>query len=119
MSAARIEELFGDYPEPVRTRFSEFHEQNPQVFRLFKRLCQQMWRAGRRRYSARTIFEVMRWNHDLSTSGDAFEINGDFVPIYARLLVYHHALFEGFFEFRQVKSRGIGSQEQHEREATI
>ncbi len=108
--------LFNGYPKAVLERFKAFHADNPHVYAAFKDYAQRMRQTGRSKYSARTIIEVIRWNYDLSTSGDVFEINGDFVPIYVRLLIYNHPEFEGFFELRRVRSRGVASEEQIARE---
>lgn len=114
-----IDELFKDYPPVVLRRFKEWHFKNPHIYQHFKRLARQMLATGRDRYSARTIVEVMRWHYDLKTRGDVFEINGDFVPIYARLLIYNHPEFSDFFELRTVRSKGIFSKEQRDRGSTV
>lgn len=115
---SRAELFFKGYPHPVLERFRAFHKANPQVYAQFKRNALLM-KARRPRYSARTIMEVIRWNTDLRTSGDVFDINNDFIPIYVRLLIYHRPEFEGFFELRRVRSRGIGSEEEREREGEL
>jgi hypothetical protein len=107
--------LFDGYPASVRNRFRQFHAENPRVYELFRERAFQMRRV-RERYSARTIIEVIRWHFDVASSGDVFEINGDFVPLYARLLIYHHPEeFIDFFELRCVRSRGITSAEERDR----
>jgi hypothetical protein len=108
--------LFDGYPPIVLERFKEWHRQNPHIYAEFRRLAYSMLKTGRQRYSARTIVEVMRWHYDLKTTGDVFEINGDFVPIYARLLIHNHPEFSAFFELRTVRSRGAFSEEQRRRE---
>lgn len=106
---------FEGYPDHVVKRFVEWHSDNPHVYQEFKNLTFKM--AGRRkRYSARTIFEKMRWDYDIQTVGDVFEINGDFVPIYVRLLIHDHPQYREFFELRVVRSRGVFSDEQRRRE---
>jgi hypothetical protein len=112
-------ELFNGYPPIVMERFKEWHNSNPHIYRRFKQLAFQMLNTGRKRYSARTIIEVMRWHYDLSTTGDVFEINGDFVPIYARLLIDEHPEFFEFFELRTIRSRGVFSEEQRRRESGV
>ena len=104
------------YPDHVVKRFLEWHSANPQVYAEFKKLTFSMAGTGRERYSARTIMEAMRWHYDLATTGDVFEINGDFVPIYARLLIYDYPQYRDFFELRVVRSRGVFSDEQRRRE---
>ena len=111
------DELFKDYPSVVLERFRQWHSENPQIYQQFKKLAYEMLSTGRKRYSARTIIEVMRWHYDLNTRGDTFEINDNFTPIYVRLLIYHHPEFNDFFELRTVRSRGMFSQEQRRREA--
>jgi len=109
-------ELFDGYPESVRKRFKDFHSNNPHVFQEFRKLAFQMKETGRKKYSARTIIEVMRWNFNLNTGGDVFKVNDDYVPIYARLMIYHHPEFAEFFELRKVRSKGHKSAEQIARE---
>lgn len=112
-----VSDLFSDYPPVVLRRFKDWHIKNPHIYQHFKRLAFKMLKTGRTRYSARTIIEVMRWHYDITTTGDVFEINGDFVPIYARLLIHNHPEFTDFFELRTVRSRGIFSLEQYKRES--
>lgn len=107
--------LFDAYPHAVLQRFKEWHGANPHIYRQFKALAFKMKTTGRERYSARTIVEVMRWHYDIKTKGDVFEINGDFVPIYVRLLIHNHPEFRDFFELRAVRSRGVSSDEERRR----
>jgi hypothetical protein len=111
--------MFSGYPVSVLRRFNEWHGANPHVYQQFKTLAFQMLKTGRQRYSARTIIEVMRWHYDLETTGDVFELNDNFTPIYVRLLIHHHPEFTNFFELREVRSRGVFSDEQRRREQEI
>jgi len=106
---------FKDYPKEVLGKFKAYHLRNPKVYEEFKRLAFQMKKTGRKKYSAEIIINVMRWHLDLKTTGDVFEINNDFKPLYARLLIYHFPEFTRFFEFRKVRSKGVGSIEERER----
>lgn len=112
---ALVDTLFAGYPESVRDRFTRFHKANPQVYDLFRQAAMRMRDTGRQRYSARTIVEVIRWDHDLRSTGDAFSVNDNFTPIYVRLLIHEHPEFRDFFELRTVRSKGVASQEQRER----
>ena len=109
-------ELFDGYPQSIRERFTTFHQANPEVYALFKSLSLEAKQSGKERYSARTIIEVIRWKQDTFTRGEAFVINDNFTPIYARLLIHEMPQFEGFFELRRVRSKGALSQEQRMRE---
>lgn len=112
------DELFSHYPTMTLERFKHFHKLNPHVYEEFKRLATKMRATGRKCYSAQAIIYVLRWEFDLKTTGDVFQINNDFTSIYARLLVYNHPEFSEFFEFRKMPNAGIKSQEQVRREQT-
>lgn len=107
-------DMFADYPPHVLQRFKQFHLANPEVYEEFKRLANQMKRTGRKQYSAETIINVMRWHFEIKST-DTFKLNNDFKPLYARLLAWECPEFSEFFEFRKVRSQGIGSLEERER----
>jgi hypothetical protein len=47
---------------------------------------------------------------------DDFKINNDFIALYTRLLIWHHPVFDGFFEIRGMKRQRVQlSQEQVKR----
>lgn len=109
--------LFDNADRELLQRFKTFHAKNPRVYNLFKENAEKVFQTGRAKYSSRTIIEVIRWEHDLETSGDVFKINNDYIPIYARLLIHNHPKFKSFFELRTMKpvKRKI-SNEQRQRE---
>lgn len=95
-----IDKLFDRYSAEQKSRFKKFHAENPHIFIEFKRLAKQMLTSGRKKYSARTIFEVMRWDYDIKTKHEEFKISNDFIPIYVRLLIYNHKEFLNFFSLK-------------------
>ena len=104
------------YPESVMERWEKWNKENPNVYNEFFRRTALLYAIGHKRYSARRIVESMRWDADLKTAGESFLINSDFVPIMARKAA-KYPLFKDFFEFREVRSRGIKSSEQRKRES--
>ena len=75
--------------------------QNNKVYREFERRALQMARTSRKRYSARTIVELMRWDSDISDSEMTFKINDHYTPGMARLFMAKHgAQYPKFFELR-------------------
>jgi len=97
-----LDDLFARYDTNIKNRFKKYHAENPHVYETFKKLAFKMLGTGRKKYSARTIFEVMRWDRDVKTTGDVFKIGNDFIPIYVRLLIYHYPIeFSEFFELRE------------------
>lgn len=108
-------DLFDRYPNSVLERFKIFHKKNPQVWERFKEKAFRMKNTGRKKYSARTIFEVMRWESDLETVGSVFKISNDLIPIYCRLLIFNYPEFKDFFDLKAVNSKGLLSQEERSR----
>ena len=70
------------------------------AYRMFVRFAEEALRAGRTRFSARTIGERMRWETAMRSGGAEFKINNNTIPSWARRLVAEDGRFAGFFEFR-------------------
>ena len=79
----------------------KFHIANPHVYKLFTRFAQKATSSGRKRYSARTIWHVMRWHADFETTDTAYKLNDHHTPFYARLWMEEHPQYPGFFETRR------------------
>ena len=99
----RFNKFFGRYPEEKIKRFIAFHKLNPEVYLRFVELAQEMRASGRKKYSAETIINVLRWHTDLKTEGDEFKISDHFRSMYARLLAFRKPEFENFFNFKGMK----------------
>ena len=84
--------------------FREFHRENPHVYELFKRFAFEVIRAGRPRYSARTIFHRIRWHTDIETkSDDGFKICDHHSPYYARLFAEDYPKYKHIFSYKHVE----------------
>jgi len=90
-----------EYPAHVVKRFLKFKSENPQVYGHFERMAKQIKKTGREKYSARTIFEVLRWHLDIETQGEPFKISNDFIPMYVRFLIAQEPDFDGFFTVKR------------------
>lgn len=98
-----VDGMFAGVDPRIRERFSNYHIANPQVFTLFLHYSFELIDAGRAYYGARSIIERVRWEMNLTTSGDVFKINNDFSPLYARLVIYHFpGVFDAFFRLRRI-----------------
>ena len=115
MSATTVHPIFADYPREVLDKFKQWDKENPEVFPMFKKMAFQIKRTGRTAYSGYNIFYAIRWFRDIKTTGDVFKVNNDYIPIYIRLLIYRHPEFDGFFELRGIRARGIPSVEERKR----
>ena len=101
----RAKKWFGEYPQARLDDWKAWHAENPEVYRRFKKLAEEM-KARRKHYSGHTILDAMRFMIDLETTGDVFKINSDYRSMYIRLLIYHHPEYEGFFDLRKIKMKG-------------
>lgn len=113
----RLRHLFERYPQKVRDRFWKFHQANEPIWRLFVKKTFGAMEKGHKKYGARRIAEEIRWDieHGVVKGVEVFEVNDDYVPIYARLFMWYWPQFMGFFEFRKVTSKGKMSEEERRR----
>lgn len=81
--------------------FDKYNEQNPVIWDLFVRFAYQAKHKGFSRYSAKGIFELIRW-HTAANSNDRFKINNNYHADYARRLMNLYPEFKGFFETRNL-----------------
>ncbi len=80
--------------------FRAYHTNNPAVYELFEGYALDVIERGRTRFSARTIFERIRWYTNIETTGTCYKINDHWVPFYARLFMKDHPEHKGFFQLR-------------------
>lgn len=86
-------------------RWLAWHEQNPQVYELFKHFTFQAIAAGHKRLSAWLIVNRIRWETAVETSGSDFKISNDFIAYYSRLFMAEHQEYVGFFRTRPLRMR--------------
>lgn len=83
--------------------FREYHEANPQIYRAFRRYALDTIRKGFSHYSAKGIFELIRWHTGVAANGE-FKINNNYTPHYARMFMNEFPNHTGFFLTRQSKA---------------
>lgn len=88
----------------IQEQFDEFHRLNPSVLDNLERLTADYLRRGRQRVGIGMLFEVLRWQHDLATSGDPFKLNNNYRSRYVRLMLARHPEWEAAFQTRQLAS---------------
>lgn len=94
--------ILGDLSQhPLAAAFVKFHNENPEIFLRLRSLALKTRRAGRDRYSIRTLYHVLRWEHSLETTDKSYKLNNNHTPFYARLLMKTEKELDGFFETRQ------------------
>lgn len=89
----------------AQERFEEFHRRNPQIYRLICEYSRRLKSAGRKRYSIKTIWAVLRWQSDVQTDGEHFKLDDRYYSRYARLVMEREADLAGFFNTRELRTR--------------
>lgn len=82
-------------------KFWRFHMNNPHVYEGLVALARQAKSMGIDHYGIAALYEVLRWNRAIQTSGDAFKLNNDFRAHYARLIMEVEPDLADFFETRE------------------
>jgi len=81
--------------------FEEYHKENPEIWEQFEKTTLLAISKGFKHYSARSIFEIIRWHRGGNLKSDGFKINNNYTADYARLFISEHSLYENFFITRK------------------
>lgn len=85
----------------IENDFLDFHAANPHVYDNLVRLA-RAWSARRnaRKVGMKMLFEVLRWEVAMKTTGDDFKLNNNYTSYYARLIMEQEPDLVGIFETR-------------------
>lgn len=86
--------------DDLAEQFALFHFANPAVYRMIRFMALDLKRRGFKRGGMKSIFERLRWEYALHTSGDDYKLNNNFTSFYARLLEFREPQLKGFFRTR-------------------
>ena len=101
-------EILNQIPIETLDQFKSYHRSHPWIWKEFYALACEMAATGRKRYGAKSIMEVLRWNYEKANPNKDFKINNNFAAYYARLCIAHDPKFETFFELRTIRGlRGL------------
>ncbi len=97
MTQTEIKLDYDSYPDG----FWHWLGKNEHIYAAFKVKALTMALKGRKRYSARTIIETVRWESDLEDSEVTFKLNDKWTPGMARLFMSEFGeRYPKFFEIR-------------------
>jgi len=92
--------------EEMREQVIAYHRKHPEVWRLFCDFSFQMIERGYKHYSAKAVFERIRWEKDAGGDGvTQFKVGNNHPAFYARAFVKKYPKHEGFFRMREQTSR--------------
>ena len=89
--------------------FIEYHEENPRVYEAFSRFTFEAINAGRTYFSARAIYERMRWFSRVEDTSEQFKLSDHPMPFYARLFENKNPEYRGFFRKHKCEADELGT----------
>lgn len=96
--------LHDDAEADLNLRFAAWLDANPHVLAVFIDRALAARAAGRTRIGAKRLVEAMRWDLALTTTGDEFRLNNNYVSRLARAAVTARPELATLFEFRELRS---------------
>ena len=86
--------------------FLRFHFENPHIYLSMVEMARQAKEAGHGTYSVQALFEVLRWERTVKTSGEIWKLNNNLRPEYARFIMEREGDLAGFFHIRERRGDG-------------
>lgn len=84
--------------------FIKFHTANPHVYMALLALALRAYNAGVTKLGIGALVETLRYSASLQTQGDAYKINNNYRPLYARMLVENSPELANLLELRARRS---------------
>jgi hypothetical protein len=85
--------------------FEKYDKDNPQIWKAFQKFAWEAKSKGFKNYSAKGIFEIIRWHTGVASNGnDVFKLNNNYHADYARKMMAEFPVFDGFFRLRELKA---------------
>lgn len=85
--------------------FEQYHNDNPRTWKLFLFYAFRTKAKGFKHYSAKAIFELVRWHEGIPYGANGFKLNNIYTADYARKLMNEYPEFQGFFRTRDLKAK--------------
>ena len=83
--------------------FVSYHARNPQIYEAFKRITLRAIAKGYNYWSAKGVFEIIRWETKVQADEEDFKINNNYTPFYARMFCMDFPSHKEFFRKRKSK----------------
>jgi hypothetical protein len=87
-----------DRPQ-MTTRFLRFNRDNPTVYGKLVRFTRQA-SAKRRPLSIALVYERLRWEEYVTTTGNPYRLSNSYRAYYARLIMHAEQGLDGVFQLR-------------------
>lgn len=87
----------------IADAFQTFDESNPHVYTALVQMARDLVNRGHRRIGMKMLFEVLRWQTAMYTTGSTFKLNNNYTSHYARVIMENEPDLRGVFELRALK----------------
>lgn len=81
--------------------FERFHAENPEILQRLASMALRLKSRGINHYGLRALWEAMRYDLSVETTGKQYKLNDHFPPMFARLLMEQWPQLDGMFETRE------------------
>ena len=93
--------------DEIRDQCQAFHVEHPEVWELFVQFTFQMIDRGYKNYSAKAVFERIRWEKDAGGDGvSQFKLGNNYPAFYSRRFMRMYPEYDGFFRTKKQISEG-------------
>lgn len=83
-------------------KFVDYHQKTPLIYDAFKITIWKAMNKGYNEWSAKSIFEIIRWETSIN-GNDGFKINNNYTALYARMFANEYPEYKDFFKFKESK----------------
>jgi len=98
---ALAEQITTQHPTDFEPEFIFWLRQNWHIYIKFEKLARNIWRRGVRRYGAKCIWEVLRYNTTILEKNSEFKLNNNRSYACARLFAELNPDKRTLFKFRR------------------
>lgn len=90
-------------------KFINFHLANPKVYNVIEKKAKEFRKLKPDGViGIALIYNLMRWENAISTTGDVYKLRNDFMPFYARLIMNNNPKdLEGVFVIKKMFANSI------------
>lgn len=88
----------------IQVQFERFHRANPHVLTQLEEMIEVWLERGHSGVGIGMLWEVLRWNSGVSTTGDTYRLNNNYRSRYVRLILEKHPEWEHYFQTRSLAS---------------
>lgn len=87
--------------------FLIYNYENPGVYLAFEKYTFEAINTGRKYFSARAVWERMRWESMLNDTDEDFKLSDHPIPFYARLFEKRNPQYRGFFRKKRCEADAL------------